>query len=306
MSKSEWPSGRGGPGGVGHRNDHRVSDTGPPSHIPRKRFGQHFLEPVWADKVVTAIAPRSDETFVEIGPGEGALTRRLAARAAQVVACEIDRDLVAHLRQEDLPRVHLVEGDFLELGADRLRQALADSGATPTLRAAGNLPYNVAAPILFKLLDLIGEGVAFRDATVMLQREVAIRLLAQPGTRDYGVLTILIGQFASVERLLQLPAGAFRPMPKILSTVVRLTFHPADPAVRDLSTFRALTQAVFTRRRKTLANALLAYGPAASQVGHLLASAGIDGRRRPETLTRAEFARLADEIIIHRSSIIDT
>jgi 16S rRNA (adenine1518-N6/adenine1519-N6)-dimethyltransferase len=129
----------------------------------------------------------------------------------------------------------------------------------------------------------------------MLQREVADRLLAAPGTRDYGVLTVLIRHVAAVERLLQLPAGAFRPQPKVLSTVVRLRFQPPDPAVADPHVFAAMTHAMFTRRRKTLANALLAYSaPGSTRPEDALAAAGIDPQRRPETLAIAEVAALAD------------
>jgi 16S rRNA (adenine1518-N6/adenine1519-N6)-dimethyltransferase len=174
---------------------------------------------------------------------------------------------------------------------------------------AGNLPYNVAAPILFKLVDMHAGGVALTDATVMLQREVADRLLAAPGTTEYGVLTVLIRHSASVQRLLNLPPGAFRPPPKVQSTVVRLQFHAPDPPVHDVNLFRELVQAVFTRRRKTLSNALLAFrptpallrpysGPTRSRTGvgpeYVLRVTGVDGRRRPETLTVEEFARLAD------------
>jgi 16S rRNA (adenine1518-N6/adenine1519-N6)-dimethyltransferase len=163
------------------------------------------------------------------------------------------------------------------------------------VRIAGNLPYNVASPILFKLLELFDAGLPFLDATVMLQREVADRLLASPGTRDYGVLTVLIQHRARVARLLQLPAGAFRPAPKVLSTVVRLRFHAPDPVVTDPAVFAALTQSIFTRRRKTVANALLAYDRSAHLAPRLaLERAGIDSQRRPETLDIGELARLAD------------
>src|SRR5262245_52570833 len=261
----------------------------------RKRFGQHFLEAAWVDKVVRAIDPRPGEVFVEIGPGRGALTRPLAARAKGVVACEIDRDLASDLRRTAPPNFTIVEGDFLEtFDYERLtidnRLPTADS-----IRLAGNLPYNVASPILFKLLDMRATGVPLRDATVMVQREVAERLLARPGTKDYGVLTVLIRHSADIERALDLPPGAFRPPPRVDSTLVRLGFHAPDPPVQDREVFAGLVQAIFTRRRKMLANALDAYRlrPARS-IPEVLASAGIDGRRRPETLSIAEFARLAD------------
>jgi 16S rRNA (adenine1518-N6/adenine1519-N6)-dimethyltransferase len=257
----------------------------------RKQFGQHFLEPVWVEKVIRAIAPQPDDVFIEIGPGTAALTRPLAAQARHVTAFEIDRDLAAELRAAEIPNLAVLQGDFLEV-AD---PGTLNPGPGIILRAAGNLPYNVASPILFKLVDLSRGGLPLSDATVMLQREVADRLVAGPGSREYGVLSILIGHAASVEIVLKLPAGAFRPPPKVLSALVRLRFHAADPPVRDAAIFEGVVQAVFTRRRKTLANALLAFPPAvAARPARILDAAGIDGARRPETLTIAEFARLAD------------
>ena len=272
----------------------------------RKRFGQHFLEPAWVEKVVRAIDPHADERFVEIGPGGGALTRPLAARTHSVVAYEIDRDLAAALRDARLPNVTVVEGDFLAADA---QSAIIPNSQSPipnqsairnpqsAIRAAGNLPYNVASPILFKLAELYADGLPIVDATVMLQREVADRLSAKPGTGEYGVLSVLMQHVADVELLLKLPAGAFRPQPNVLSALVRLRFHAPDPPVADPIVFAAVVQAVFTRRRKMLANALLAYEPLArASVAGVLAAAHLDGRRRPETLSVAEFARLAEAL----------
>jgi len=157
---------------------------------------------------------------------------------------------------------------------------------------AGNLPYNVASPIMFKLADLFAAGTPIVDATLMLQREVAERLGASPGTREYGVLSVLMQHVAAVELLLKLPAGAFRPPPKVLSSLVRLRFHAPSPPVADPIRFAAVVQAVFTRRRKTLSNALLAHTDAA-HAARALAVAGLDGRKRPETLSVADFVRLA-------------
>jgi 16S rRNA (adenine1518-N6/adenine1519-N6)-dimethyltransferase len=266
----------------------------------RKRFGQHFLERPWADKLVHAIAPSADQTFLEIGSGRGALTGPLAARAAHVLAFEIDRDLVAELRRSVPPNVTVVEGDFLKLSATQLEQLMSGVPAarerSGTLRAAGNLPYNAASPILFKLIELHSAGIPVADGTVMLQREVADRLTATPGTRAYGVLAVLIGQSARVERLLSLPPGAFRPPPKVHSAVVRLAFHAPEPAARNPQLFAALVHAIFTRRRKTLGNALKAFPPGATLGARVLELAGLDGGRRPEALTITELVRLADAL----------
>lgn len=264
--------------------------------MPRKRFGQHFLESGWVAKILDAIAPQAGEDFLEIGPGRGALTLSLAARARQVVAFEIDRDLAASLRAIAPSNLAVVEGDFLEVSAGRVRELLhaAAPGAAP-LRVAGNLPYNVASPILFRLTALDAASLPLADATVMLQREVADRLTAAPGTHGYGVLTILIGRRARVERLLALPPGAFRPAPNVRSALVRLRFHDPDPPAINEALVATMVRAVFTRRRKTLGNALAAYAPAASfGPVRALDRAGIDPGRRPETLRPLELVRLAD------------
>jgi 16S rRNA (adenine1518-N6/adenine1519-N6)-dimethyltransferase len=259
--------------------------------VARKRFGQNFLEPAWVVKVVDAIAPRPEDSFFEIGPGRGALTRPLAARAARVTAFEIDRDLAATLRRTGAPNLTIVEGDFLEsVGA-------FDVPADGPIRVAGNLPYNVASPILFKLIELYDAGVPLTDATLMLQREVADRLLAPPRTKEYGVLTLLIRLSADVERLLSLPPGAFRPMPKVQSSLVRLRFHQPAPKPQDRSAFVALVRAVFMKRRKTLENAVLPHWPSSrASLANLLISAGFDRQSRPETLELAEFVRLSDAL----------
>jgi 16S rRNA (adenine1518-N6/adenine1519-N6)-dimethyltransferase len=269
----------------------------------RKRFGQHFLEPVWVDKVIKAIAPQADQDFIEIGPGPGALTRPLAERAKSVTAFEIDRDLAAALEAEAIPNLIVVQGDFLEVADPAGPQPLAPG---PT-RVAGNLPYNVASAIMFKLVELHAAGVPLVDATLMLQREVADRLVAGPGSKEYGVLSILIQHRADVETVLKLPAGAFRPPPKVLSSLVRLRFRGPRPVVKDEAVFALLVQAVFTRRRKTMTNALLALdgsNVAALRPAEALAAAKLDGTRRPETLTITEFARLADAYSDQPSAVL--
>jgi 16S rRNA (adenine1518-N6/adenine1519-N6)-dimethyltransferase len=257
--------------------------------VIRKRFGQHFLEPAWVVKVIHAIAPAPDDEFLEIGPGRGALTRELTARVRAVTAFEIDRDLAAELRATAPGNLTIVEGDFLESG-----WILANRPSQP-VRVAGNLPYNVASPILFKLVELYAAGIVLQDAIVMLQREVADRLMARPGSKEYGVLSVLIGLSADVDRLLALPPGAFRPAPKVQSALVRLRFHAPAPAPRNGALFASLVQAIFTRRRKTLANALLALRSwERGAISQALDDAGIDGRRRPETLEIPELVALAD------------
>jgi 16S rRNA (adenine1518-N6/adenine1519-N6)-dimethyltransferase len=258
----------------------------------RKRFGQHFLEKPWVDKLIASLGARPEDTFLEIGPGRGALTRPLAPLVREIVAVEIDRDLAAALTGT-LPNVRVVQGDFLDVDVDAL---LANSPRP--VRVVGNLPYNVSSPILFKLLDAAAEGARFSDATLMLQKEVADRLTAPAGSGDYGTLAIQVGLLADVERVLTLPPGAFRPPPKVTSAVVRLRFHAASVDVGDRRTFEKIVRGMFLQRRKTLANALK---PVASALGQTapdwLARAGLDGSKRPETLAVADIARLSRAVL---------
>ncbi len=257
----------------------------------RKRFGQHFLAPAWADKLVEAIEPRDQDRFLEIGPGPGALTLRLAPRVAHVTAVEVDRDLAAALQPRLPANVELIVADFLDADlTSLLRARSAPRGWQPALQ---HLDADPVPP------DRDGPAVAgLVDATLMLQREVAERLEAQPGTGDYGVLSISVQLHAGVKRLLTLPPGAFRPAPKVHSAVVRLTFRPPAAAPQDERVFEAMVRSMFTQRRKTLANAL---APFASSRGMdsvvVLGAAGIDPNRRPETLDLTELTRLADRFV---------
>jgi 16S rRNA (adenine1518-N6/adenine1519-N6)-dimethyltransferase len=281
---------------TGRPNGSPVKTTSELPARARKRFGQHFLEPAWVTKVVAAIDPAATDTFLEIGPGRGALTAPLAARADRVVAVEIDRRLAFDLRRAAIPNLTVVEGDFLKLTPSYFRGLLAEPppGAT-RLRVAGNLPYNVGTPILLALSRLYEAGLPVVDATLMLQREVAARLVASPGTKDYGVLTILAGRRASAELVLSLPPGAFRPRPQVHSALVRLRFRDPEPVAADEQEFQALVKAIFTRRRKTIANALLAFpGTGRWSPTAALRAAGLDPTDRPEALTTTDLVRLSD------------
>lgn len=263
----------------------------------RKRFGQHFLEPAWVTKLVNAVAPEPGEAFVEIGPGRGAITWPVLKRSGRLLAIEVDRDLAAALRSRNEPGLTVVEGDVLASDLPALVRDWQHGplDAAHRVRVVGNLPYNISSPILFTLLQIASATGGIQDASLMLQREVADRLRAHVGTKEYGVLTILTALHADVTALLQLPPGAFRPPPKVSSTVIRLAFRPPAVGLRDEAIFTRMVRSLFTQRRKTSANALKPFaegfglGSAAA-----LAEAGIDGRRRPETLQLVELARLAD------------
>lgn len=259
----------------------------------RKRFGQHFLEPAWVAKLIDALAPNPDDVFLEIGPGRGALTIPLARRAARIVAVEIDRDLAAALRPGLPAHVRIVEGDFLDVDV----RALLAAERLP-VRVVGNLPYNASSPILFKLLREADEGRVLADATVMLQKEVADRVAATPGSPDYGALGVQVALVASVRRVLTLPPGAFRPPPKVTSSVVRLNFHAPAEDVGDLRAFERVVRGLFLQRRKTLLNA---FRPVAGSFGReapeVIERAGVDGGKRPQELALADFARLTRAVL---------
>jgi len=262
----------------------------------RKRFGQHFLQPAWVGKVVDIINPSPADTFLEIGPGTGALTRALAPRAGRIIGVEIDRDLAAELADGAPPHVRIVTDNFLDVD---LAALLADCPGP--VRVVGNLPYNVSSPILFRLLAHHEGGVRLSDATLMLQAEVAERLASPPGGSEYGVLAIQASLHAEVTRRLTLPPGAFRPAPKVTSAVVTLRFHPPSADVGDPAVFERVVRGVFTQRRKTLLNALRPVtGLDTSAIQSLLAAAGIDPNRRPQTLTVADAAALAREVAAPR------
>jgi len=271
----------------------RASRERIPRPRARKRFGQHFLEAAWVTKLIESLSASSGDTFLEIGPGTGALTIPLAQRAGRVVAVEIDRDLADALHARVPAHVRIVSGDFLALNLSTL---LAEE-ASP-VRVVGNLPYNVSSPILFALIGASKGGAAISDATLMLQKEVADRLAARPGAREYGALAIQAALTADIERVLVLPPGAFRPPPKVWSAVVRLRFRQPTFDAGSAETFERVVRGVFLQRRKTLANALK---PVAHALGvdatDLIEKAGLDGSRRPETLTPAEFGRLARAVL---------
>lgn len=263
----------------------------------RKRFAQHFLEPAWVNKLVAASGITPEDAVVEIGPGRGAITRPLAEQCRRLLAIEVDRDLAADLEAHKPANVTVVTGDVLSID---LVPILTDWLGTPPgpdnhVRIVGNLPYNISSPILFRLLALAAETGGVRDALLMLQKEVADRLIARIGTGDYGVLTVLTALHADVKRVLSLPPGAFRPPPKVHSAVVRLTFRPPKVQLDDPDAFVRMVRTTFTQRRKTVANALKAFASETGQdAGAVLKAVGIDSQRRPETLELAEFASLAN------------
>lgn len=260
----------------------------------RRALGQHFLaDPGMAARIVEAVGATPDDLVCEIGAGRGALTGLLAGGAGRVVALEIDPRLHALLaaRAERWPTVELRLADARTFPYETLR----DLRPTPAGRVlvAGNLPYSVSKPILLRLWEA---RPALEAATLMLQREVADRLVAPPGGKAYGGLSVLWQAWADLALLFAVPPGAFRPPPAVDSAVVQAVFRPAPRVpIDDPAAFVRVVKAGFAQRRKTLANALRGGFPwlGAAGVEARLAEARIDGRRRAETLSIEEFARLA-------------
>jgi len=257
---------------------------GAPARPPRrKRFGQHFLhDPQVIGRILAAVAPAPGEHLVEIGPGRGALTQALLDRPGITLdALEIDRDLAGLLRPAfaAVPGAHLHEADALRFDFRAL--AAARGGR---LRIIGNLPYNISTPLLFHLAQAAD---VITDVTVMLQREVVLRMAAAPGSADYGRLTIMLAPHFAIERLFDVGPGAFRPPPKVWSAVARLAGR-REPLFPVSPSFAAVVAAAFNARRKTLRNALRQLLGAAD-----IAAAGIDPQARPETLSPQQFNSLA-------------
>jgi len=262
----------------------------------RRRLGQHFLaDGAVVDRVVKAIAPSRGERFLEVGPGRGAITWPLLAAGARILAVEIDPLLVRRLRQipEASADFTVVSGDILKVDLPDLLDRLMPPGRG--VRAVGNLPYSVASPAILRLLSL---GDRFADLTFMVQKEVADRILSPPGSRDYGVLTLLCACRASCVHLLDLSPGCFLPPPEVHSTLLRFTPRPPlFPSEQGYTTFAAVVKAAFSSRRKRIRNSLS--GGAALPVARTeawLHAAGLDPAARAEEIPLEGFLELARNV----------
>lgn len=258
----------------------------------RRRFGQNFLvDPRAVERILSLLDPRPGQRLLEIGPGRGALTARLIERAGTIAAVELDRDLARTLRQRfDDDALWLIEGDVLDLEARAVLDGLG-AGHGERLTVVGNLPYNISKPVAQKLLEWRRD---VSRAVLMFQREVALRLTAGPGSRDYGPLGVLAGLCYGIECRFDLPPRAFRPVPKVVSTVTewRPREQPLSPA-REAAV-RAVLATAFRHRRRTLHNNLRETLGDERTVAELLARAEVDGSLRAEALPPKVFLRLAD------------
>jgi 16S rRNA (adenine1518-N6/adenine1519-N6)-dimethyltransferase len=264
-----------------------------PAHLrPKKGLGQNFLrDDRIARKIVDALDPRPGDVVLEIGPGEGALTKHLVASGAKLVLVELDERAVARMRvlYERLG-VRVIHQDVLTVDLN----TLAASAGTERLRVVGNIPYYITSPILFHVLD---NRHRVRDLTMMVQREVARRLAAVPRTKAYGILSVFCQLFADVEILFDVQPGSFHPRPDVTSSVVRLVMLDGPRyALRDEQFFRGMVRSVFGKRRKTLRNALRYFiddDPAAAVPDVSIL------QRRPEDLTLQETVELSNVLFKH-------
>jgi len=253
---------------------------------PRKRFGQNFLHDQHVlDLIISAADFQDDDRILEIGPGPGALTSRLLATGLPVLAVEIDRDLGAALQARDEKNLDVKIGDVLRIDWMGLLQ-------NPPYKLIANLPYNISSQVLFKVLD---HRHAFRRLILMFQKEVGDRLVAEEGTRNYGILSALIQPWFQIDRVVKVPPGAFHPPPKVDSVV--LCLEPLSKprlSLYDEALYRRLVKGAFAHRRKTLRNSLLGSGWAAELIDQAFSEAGINPGRRGETLKIEEFGTLAN------------
>ncbi|PQA44786.1 16S rRNA (adenine(1518)-N(6)/adenine(1519)-N(6))-dimethyltransferase RsmA [Amnimonas aquatica] len=281
----------------------RASSRVVDGHHARKRFGQNFLsDDRVIRQIVASFQPSPGQNVVEIGPGLGALTKELLPALGRLQVVELDRDLAARLPQTlaGLGELLIHEGDALQFDFSRLAtpaaatQTAGNEGAAAGhgaggLRVIGNLPYNISTPLIFHLLSHSG---LIRDMHFMLQKEVIDRLCAEPGSGDYGRLTVMTQYRCQPEWLFDVPPEAFSPPPKVTSAIVRLTPHAELPwPCRDEKLLAEVVTTAFTMRRKTLRNALKRWP------GEVIEAAGVDAGSRPETLSVADYVNITNALV---------
>ncbi|MBM4312739.1 MAG: ribosomal RNA small subunit methyltransferase A [Deltaproteobacteria bacterium] len=257
---------------------------------PLKRLGQSFLEDMnMVCRISALVEPKADETVVEIGAGLGLLTAELAKKAGRVIALEIDPRLVAVLRDRFAgdERVEIIQGDVLVYDFS----AACRGGR---IKVVGNIPYHISTPILFRLLEFRS---AITSMVLMFQKELADRIIARPGKKEYGILSVLFARYASAVREMTIPPSCFYPVPGVVSAVLRIILSNDAGTPEGEALFVKTVRASFARRRKTLRNNLRAAGFAEDALERVFVTAGIEGARRAETLTLGEFQHLASALL---------
>lgn len=265
-----------------------------------RSLGQNFLtDGAIVDKIIASAGAGPHDLVIEIGPGVGVLTAAVAASAGRVVAVEIDKALIPILRETlaEYPNVEIINRDILrtDLGEILAQHEEINGQKRTGVKIIGNLPYYITTPIIMKILE---DGVQADSLTIMLQKEVADRILAQPGGRTYGALSVAVQYHCTVSPVARVPKEVFVPRPKVDSAVIRLDMRREKPVeLASEAAFFAVVRGGFGQRRKTLLNSLTGVmGRTKEEIGGVLAEAGIDPRRRAETLSIQEFADLSNLI----------
>jgi 16S rRNA (adenine1518-N6/adenine1519-N6)-dimethyltransferase len=251
---------------------------------PKKRFGQNFLQDEnILNKVVKEINPQPDDLIIEIGPGYGSLTQRLLLATENLIAVEIDNELVINLK-EKFPQLQLINEDFLETNLSKV------TTKERRLRIVGNIPYNITSPILFKLIE---KNKLIKDAVFMVQLEVAKRMTANRGTKDYGILAVVLKYFSETELCFKISPNVFYPKPKVFSALVHIHFKVITQPDEEQKLFIAMVKAAFGNRRKTLKNSL------GNSIFHEIdfSNSGIDMSLRAENLSVDDFIKLTRHVI---------
>ena len=259
----------------------------------KKSLGQNFLtDSDIIQKIVDAVDPSMTDTIIEIGPGRGALTERLVESSAQVIAIELDRNLVPYLKRAfaDRPNVQVVEGDALDVDLETILSASSRASVSDKAKVVANLPYYISTAILQRLSE---QRHLFSELVLMFQREVVERITAKPGNSERSYLTVIVEVCFDVEKLFDVPPDAFRPMPKVWSSVVRLT--PKPNFNFDKAVFENIVSSSFAQKRKTILNNLKT---SFNDAERLLAAADINPKRRAESLTLDEWVKLTTTISV--------
>jgi 16S rRNA (adenine1518-N6/adenine1519-N6)-dimethyltransferase len=269
---------------VSHRSENLFLNA--TRHIPRKRFGQHFLtDGGIIDAIVTAIEPRPGQVMVEIGPGQAALTQPLVERLGRLSVIELDRDLARELRQH--PQLNVIESDVLKVDFAQLAQSLSAT----KLRVFGNLPYNISTPILFHLLQYVA---VIEDQHFMLQKEVIDRMVARPATSAYGRLSVMLQWRYVMQDVLFVPPQSFEPPPRVDSAVVRM-LPITEVAAVDVQLLSELVQVAFSQRRKLLRHTLGRWLEARAFAG------SFDVQRRAEEVPVDDYLALAQALDVKKA-----
>lgn len=261
----------------------------------KKSLGQNFIaDKNLLERIVATAQVDKEDIVVEIGPGAGTLTRSLAAKAKQVIAIEIDKELLPILSDtlQGLENIYLIHGDALKINLDQLVEKIV--GEKTTYKVVANLPYYITTPLIMHCLE---KGFNIERIVVMVQKEVAQRLQAQPGTKDYGALTVNVNFFAQADLAFVVPRQVFTPQPDVDSAIVDLKVRKEPPyPIKDTAIFKKVVKAAFNQRRKTLHNSLKLLGIPKDEIADILLACDIDPKRRGETLTMEEFVRVANRL----------